>query len=57
MYKGEVKTNKNVSSGISTSEKEQLNDVLIQEAQKKENKMVHTCSYFHVELRERKLVL
>lgn len=57
VYKNEVKTNKNVSSGISTSDKVQINEVLIQEAQKEENKMVHTCSYYQVELRERKLIL
>ncbi len=57
IYKTEVKTNKNVSSGISTSDKAQINEILIQEAQKEENKMVHTCSYYQVELRERKLIL
>ena len=57
VYKSvEKSTNKNVSSSIASEERVSLNDILIKEAQKNENKMVHTCSLYHVQLRERKLV-
>lgn len=56
IYKTEVQSTSNISSSLNSEMKEQLNEVLIAEAQKKENKMVHSCSLYEVELRERKLV-
>ena len=45
-----------MSSSVASEERITLNEVLIREAQKPENKMVHTCSVFHVMLKERRLV-
>jgi hypothetical protein len=51
VYKTGKEANSNVTSGIASESKIQLNEVLIAEAQKDNNKMVHSCSYYRVELR------
>jgi hypothetical protein len=57
VYKqAEKKANTNISSSVMSEERVSLNDVLIKEAQKEDNKMVHTCSLYHIILTERKVV-